>query len=439
MRTKIKITRDTLNSAAYCLLTLFIMRWPVNDFIGNGFTQGLENTLRVLASLCILLLFLRKVWKGNYLNSIRRPADLPLVFLMLVLLHLWEVLSTLYNNGNLKTSFFSILCPIIVIGLLFETMRDRPGIIIKGGMALSEILIYGNLLTILLFPDGMYGTGAGGDGLWFSQLNWLLDNKNDIIVYCLFACMMASIYRSQGGSVWRERWLYAASIFSIFLTQSAASMLGITLFTLLMLILKTQKIRFNVYVLLTFNIAIFFLIFVFRAQDLFSFLIQDVFHKTLTLTGRTRIWDAIWPLVWENPLLGLGIMKYGELHHLLGIRGGGHAHNLILNYLSIGGIPSLLFYLAAMFFVYRKLHRYQNTVAGQILAVTLFIFQILAVQLPYHKMPMPLFVYQIYFIAYYVDAFADKRELETAVIPPEPCRIRLRRRPQAVEVAQTEL
>ncbi|MFR3202482.1 MAG: O-antigen ligase family protein [[Clostridium] leptum] len=69
---------------------------------------------------------------------------------------------------------------------------------------------------------------------------------------------------------------------------------------------------FNFRNYLILNILLFFVIVIFRMQNLFAFLIEDILHKNLTLTGRTVIWDRTLELIGEKPILGHGVPFYED-------------------------------------------------------------------------------------------------------------------------------
>ena len=384
------------NSVVVFFLLLCSMRWEINDYIGNSITQIAENGLRIFAALCCVFLYIK-----------RRKCNMKIsfLFLLLILMQGWLILSTAIQQGDLRASILGLF-PILVVGLLFESMDDDLESLIHGVMLRSEVLIYCNLLAVLLCPDGMYSSRKDLSYIWFSTKNWLLGNRNLFLPYCLFACLIAYIYRRHGGMKWREWGIYVACLISVILVKSATSTVVMILLLALIMLLKSNTVKFHVYFLLGINISLFFLIVVLRVQNLFAFLIEDVLGKTLTFTGRTTLWDAILPLIAKNPIFGLGVQKNGVLVQLTGISYAGHAHNLILDCLYRGGIIYLGLYVTAMVLVYRKLHAFQYMKESQAVSIVLFIFQIAALMEPYIQVSM--FINMIYFIACYIELFVSQ-------------------------------
>ncbi len=412
----------------FFLAVIFSMRWAFFDYISSDLTQVIVNGIRSAAALSVVALFLWRYRKLSFSRKLSDNTDLPIVFVLFILIDLVWLFSTIVNHGDIKACFVGYLCPLIIVGLLIEWMRGRPEELLKGGMLLGEVLVYGNLLTVLLFPDGMYSTYGSIPGVWFTGKNWLLHQKNVFLPYFLFACLVADLYSIRGGiKKWREWSLYIACLLSAILVKSTTSAVVMTILIGLFLIKKVKTIKFNTFSLLSGNVALFFICVIMQQQKMFSFLIEEVLGKKITFSGRTALWDAVFPLIGDNLFLGLGIMKQGVFQQLTGFKFAMHAHNLILDYLCKGGLLCLVLYLAAMFFVYRKLHKLQNTDEAQACIITLFVFQIAALMEPYNIN----FVYMIYFISYYVYWFIPQTEPqtgpETAFIPSKEFKLRLGR------------
>ena len=286
-------------------------------------------------------------------------------------------------------------------------MNDSDSII-RGSMLLAELLCYINLLTVILYPQGMYDTyQIAYANVWHSQFNWLLGNRNLFIPYFLFFALVAYIYRCHGGKRWREWGIYISCFVSVILVNSSTSITGFTVLLLLFLLIKTKKIRFNPYLLVTVNILLFLLIVILRFQNLFSFLIEDILGKNLTFTGRTILWDKIMLLLKDNLLFGLGICEKGVYQNIVGISFAGHAHNLVLNLFYRGGVVYFGLYMVAMVLIYRQLHRFRIWDETQAIIVVLFIFQIIALMEPYEYI---FFVYMIYFMGYYANYFHSQND-----------------------------
>ena len=118
------------------------------------------NFLRVLSAGAILVLYFT-----------RRKINLPV--LVLLIWKGWLLLTTLFNldRGADIYTFLIRTVPDVAVFLLCSYMVVNLPNLIRALMMLGEMLIYSNLVTILLFPDGLYHTDR------FFQ-NWLLGYRN---------------------------------------------------------------------------------------------------------------------------------------------------------------------------------------------------------------------------------------------------------------------
>lgn len=104
-------------------------------------------------------------------------------------------------------------------------------------------------------------------------------------------------------------WILIAEIFStVLILWSATSLVGIFfIVTYVLFIYNTPRERWinpklyiNMVILLGIGITFF------KIQYLFSFIIVDILHKDLTMTGRTNVWNIGFEGFFSSPLLGCG-------------------------------------------------------------------------------------------------------------------------------------
>ena len=61
--------------------------------------------------------------------------------------------------------------------------------------------------------------------------------------------------------------------------------------------------------------------------------------------GRGRIWQRVWPLFWNSPLIGSGFEEDSTIIFKLGIN---HCHNIIVQILYTGGITAMILSAASL-------------------------------------------------------------------------------------------
>lgn len=95
---------------------------------------------------------------------------------------------------------------------------------------------------------------------------------------------------------------------------------------------------------------------VLRVQNVFGFIIEPILHRTVTLTGRTDLWDAAFSHLSNLHLLyGYGT---GYMWNTLLLNGTPekHAHNDALHLLMLGGVGALVALALAVLLSVRRLY-----------------------------------------------------------------------------------
>lgn len=316
------------------------------------------------------------------LELVKRKKANPII-LLVALYYLVLCISTLINDGDLKqilirSANFVVIC--ILIDLLAN--HDLRRLIVSLTL-LFEIYVYINFVIILIFPNGLYTSE------YFRQ-NYFLGYKNQMINIILPAMCLSILNYYQTKPAPDKQWLpwlrtcmlIFISTLSAVLVHSGASTLmtaAMLLFWFLQGFLSAKVFNFRNYLIL--NILFFFVIVIFRMQDLFAFIIEDVLHKDLTLTGRTVIWDRTYELIAQKPILGYGVQFYEERQALYHIEtgwiskvAGMHAHDRFLETVYRGGFILLLDYLAILLATNHYLMKFRNSRAAKALAFTIFIY-----------------------------------------------------------------
>lgn len=245
------------------------------------------------------------------------------------------------------------LCMLVEIGVHWNIKLFLKTVIIL----LMSICIL-NLLTIIIFPNGMFTTS-------FTE-NWILgyDNVHIIILLPLAAFFMLYAYAQNYSFI--PKAIFLSLIFSsVYITWSATSVAGVTIFIILC-ILNEMNIRpkiLNMNVCLLISAALFLGIVVFRAQDIFAFLIEDVLGKNvITFSGRTSIWDAALKIVKENLICGCGVLGTSDVR--MRLNGASHAHNYFLQILFETGFLGLFCFIINMFILSKSIKETSDTPYG---------------------------------------------------------------------------
>lgn len=286
------------------------------------------------------------------------------VFLALSAFVFSRAISTFLNGGEiwgmLITSGSVINCCMIIELGIERNIRQ----LFRAILFCLGILCISNLVTILLFPDGMYKTN-------FTQ-NWLLGYDNGHVPYILPLLCYYVLYAGARRTPHLRILAFVALVSaSVYITWSATAVVGCTLF-IGIIIMNEMNIRpkiMHCYTYLLAVLAAFILIIFIRDMDLLRPLLEDVLHKDVVFSGRTIIWDSALAMIAIKPIFGWGVMEgtfsYASIH-------ASHAHNYFLQIVLEGGVVGLCCFGVLVAVICKQLYKAKETSAGFLLSGLLF-------------------------------------------------------------------
>ena len=319
------------------IITIFLLAFPHlrPDCVVNMWPalDVLFNAGRILSLLVIIAL---NLYKRKTIKSI---------FVVIVIAQLWLTLSTVINGSQNLMGNLVYMGSAIAIPLLINCYADHMDETIDALFMNYEWLIYASLISIMLFyPNGMYiKEGA------LNRKGYFLGNENQIIFYAVPAITLALLRMKKAKNTIRSFCLIAACVANEVLVWCATGIIGLAVMGVVFFVIG--KWRFIQYYTIYFITLIGdLLVTVFRIIDKNGFIahiITNVLGKTVTLSGRTLIWDEAYPIIGDNLLIGLGRGNHipasnGALHH---------CHNQYFELLLEGGVPLLIIFLIMVFIV----------------------------------------------------------------------------------------
>ena len=294
----------------------------------------LESILDIyLLASCLVIFFL-------YFFVYRKVSR---IIIAIIFFEMALFLSTFINSGNYWRALVTAanvicFCMLIEIGIAYSARSFLRALI-----TILGVLIFANFISILLYPNGMYITR-------FTN-NWILGYDNVHVLYILpFLCFFA-IYTVENNSSALLKWIVLLVFsLSIYITWSATSVVGVTIWLVFFAMSKlygVRKVITNFRLQIMISAILFFSIIIFRVQNLFAFLIVGILGKSLTFTGRTRIWDKALILFNKSPVYGIGVLSTeGNRSYL---SGAAHCHNYYLQILYQSGLIGMICFMAIMF------------------------------------------------------------------------------------------
>ncbi len=277
------------------------------------------------------------------------------------------VISTIYNGGNVQGSVLtsvnnSFLSLVGLTAAVSVFIKSRNIVMIDAMLRYFEILIIINLVTIILFPGGMYST--------LQEENYFLGFENIHSTTYIFTLALAFVkdklyYQTNIISTETKILLLLCNI-SVFITTSTATIIQFVIFDILIIFRKQfKKLRiFNAYFAVIINLLItIFLLFFYSylsSQEWFRGFIIDILGKDMTFMARTYIWDAFMLMFIQKPILGYGVnldslLNMSSSYMGFGI-GSSHAHNQYLTDAYYGGLIMLCLLLIIVFRLANKIN-----------------------------------------------------------------------------------
>lgn len=348
--------RERLLWLAYVLLTLPQFN-PMNRFSPQW--EAVINTLRVLSTLAIL------VWA----LIIKRRLS-PIV----LLIGLWQsyvLLITVLRGGDIREAFL-IAAAIVSVALLYDLMQDEREIFLSSQMFCFELMIYINLVTVLLFPGGMYTSTYNVFGQAAGSY-YFLGYDSALLLYFVPALLILSLYHAD--TKWgklRKVLLVAAILVTGWKTWAVATLLSCVVMIVLWMLINKLPSYFNFYSVWLTHIFFFVGVICLRMQNHFRWLIDGVLHKWNSLLDRVDVWDKTLKLISQAWLFGHGHVNSFLREEELGYFWATEAHNQMLELLYRGGIIDLMFFLFIIFVAGRRVYRHRSTLESKLITIAIF-------------------------------------------------------------------
>ena len=311
-------------------IMLFLVFWifyPPGYFTTAFNMAGVLNTLKYIVSIGLL-----------FLSIIKFISKLTV---LIVLIYLQLLVVTVINNGNLWDCLRYIFPPIAVTVYYEYCNQKLKRHLIHALFWIHYILMLINLFTVIFYPNGLYTV----QGIT-TEKYYFMGHNNAAARFLLPGIFYAIICDSldKGKIGWKSRIMAIASFITVTLTWSNTGMVGLGI--VLIFILLVDRIEMpgfftarNAFILST---ILFVVVVLNNNVGVFDFVIDKVFHKDLTLSGRTYFWNAIMIAIAKNPLIGYGYgVSIADIYTTKGYVASS-AHNYFFDLLLRGGIVQLI-------------------------------------------------------------------------------------------------
>ncbi len=267
-----------------------------------GQTESLAPIMKVLTAAIF-------AWLVN-LYFLRR-VTLSATVILFVLYRVSSLLPTVYRDGDLLNWGYvtlSLLSVLMLIELHATAGQEERRRLLR---VMTDLLLIYLLINYVMILMDWGRVAAWGDGA-FAQPSYLLGIRTRV-TDCIFpAILLALLYDSGSHRRWGWRTVVAVAsgIVQIATLQVATAWVGLAVTAAFYLAVTLRPHRgglFSMRGATVMGAAATLLVVFARVQVFFAEQIEELLGKSVSLTGRTDLWDAAFPILADSPLFGYGI------------------------------------------------------------------------------------------------------------------------------------
>ena len=306
------------------------------------------------------------------------------IFLGIFLLEVYLGIITIVQNGNLDT-WQSYAIPIISLaGLVDYSVKRNPKFIISALAWISAMHLLVNYILGSRISSGM-------TTYWLGIRVRIGSYAFPAMAFCLIYLWMEYNEKRNLQSIIKGLLPSVITFFSsisfFLLEDVSTALLTCSVFVIMLIVFScspnilAKRTRIILLVILLINCGIVFL----GMQDRFAWIIEGLLDRSLTLTGRTMIWDGVLSNMDGHWLFGNGLGANVSFNN----RGVTYEHNQLLNLLFAGGIFAIGIFLGILFSSLNKIVPKENNFGCRVISAA--ILAISVEMIPEHPFENPLF------------------------------------------------
>lgn len=301
----------------------------IPGYFSNAGIKLLSNLMMVVAAFFLL----RHKYKPNKFIVL---TGIYMLYLMII--------SYVNRTNAADIHLIIVYCKIFVfLGVADYMLKNNQANAVNIMFYILLLFVSLDFFSIILFPNGLYHTSLTWNEWSTSQeAQWIYGNKNNRIYWYIMLLMTAwERYVLNGKSkIWPTLISIGTIIAMMIVKSSTATTVAIVVGTgILISIYKKKEIRFSINSYLLVGICTMVTILVLAGSTGFlKIVVEGIFHKDMTFSNRSQVWQQVILLIAQKPFWGWGIVDDKAATRLLGSLTYVNAHNQFLNCLWQGGI-----------------------------------------------------------------------------------------------------
>lgn len=279
----------------------------------------------------------------------------PKITILIIIYYTIYGYSTYLNNGDLSNFLAYSTYIISFVAWLEITLIDYTDKALYSLNFVYSAMVYVNIVFYYVFPNG-YMQLVSDLGNVINR--YFLGVENQFAATLIPAVIVNVLYnyRRYDRLKLNSYILITVVTWTFIVIWSATSVVGITLIVLFIILSNKGFIdRFvtNASIIIT-TISLYLMIVIFRAIEVFGFIIEDLLEKDLTLSTRTLLWDRAFVYIAESFWFGYGYLGGGRYLQVTSTRSM-DSHNTILQLLLQHGWAGMLILIIVIIIFFKSL------------------------------------------------------------------------------------
>lgn len=372
----------------FCILMIFPFFVPTYLELKFSWLSNLTKILVLLNYFVVIFSYLKE----------RKFSNLKF-FVYYFLFLGFTFLTTIINNGSISI-YFNIVIKYFMLALFYNLFITKYRItFLKANCYYFATLLFINLIYIVAYPNGLF---INEYNAW---ANWFLGYKNGFILYIIPAILTSYIIDilKKDRISFRTIVIIFISVITSILVDSSTALVGIIILLVGLFFQKSfSKLKIiNYNTLLYIYLLLFFLIVIFRMQNIFSYIIEEVLNRNLNFTNRTYIWDTAIMYIKNNPIVGYGfedsLIRIEKFSYLQAIT----CHNQLLDLIYQGGFIGLIFIFLMLKQLGNRINEIKNLKIKTVTLMALFSYLVMMLS-EYYSFGSFIYIFVIFINLYQI-------------------------------------
>lgn len=276
--------------------------------------------------------------------------------------------------GSMQLILWQIASPLAVTLVTEYYLQKKPQEYFSAAIKLLIVLTVIDIITIILYPNGLYATEIYTDC-------WFLGYKTARLrTATLPIIMMAAVVAIQkSGRLDRKFWLITALAFvDTLLSKNTGGVVTIAAMVIMLFLTYSPKssknrlfaVKFFSSKWLIFGIiALTFLVNVLQNMSLFAPFFELLDQKDVSIMARVRIWTASIDYFSQSPVIGSGYISSSEFSAVVGFPHATQPHSLLMSVLVYSGLIGMALYLILIYRSFSRVNSRTKNSASVVCAI----------------------------------------------------------------------